>query len=99
MSTPQDRQQANKYAREVLAGSQVVLGQRPAATPPPAAATPRPATAMVGTGITAPRALFAICLAILTLIALAVYAFSGFGTASVIFFILSLVLMAGWFVF
>jgi hypothetical protein len=98
MSTPPDRQQANKYAREVLAGSQVVLGQRPAA-PAPAAGTPRPTPAMVGTGITAPRALFAICLAILTLIALAVYAFSGFGTASVIFFILSLVLMAGWFVF
>lgn len=98
MSAPQDRQQANKYAREVLAGSQVVLGQRPTAAPP-AAASPRPAAAMVGTGITAPRALFAICLAILTLIALAVYAFSGFGTASVIFFILSLVLMAGWFVF
>lgn len=98
MSVPQDRQQANKYAREVLAGSQVVLGQR-AAAPPPAAAAPRPATAMAGTGITAPRALFTICLAILTLIALAVYAFSGFGTASVIFFILSLVLMAGWFVF
>ncbi|MGH2551188.1 MAG: hypothetical protein ACRDHN_17520 [Thermomicrobiales bacterium] len=91
----QDRQQVNKYAREVLSGSQVVLGQRPAAS---AAAAPR-AAASIGPGLSAPRTMFVFCLAALTAIALIVYAISGFGTASIIFFILSLVLMSGRFVF
>lgn len=93
----QDRQQANRYAREVLSGSQVVIGQRPA-TPSPASSAPRP-TITVGTGLSTPRTMFILCLALLAAIGLIVYAISGFGTASVIFFILSLVLMAGWFVF
>jgi hypothetical protein len=91
----QDRQQINKYAREVLSGSQVVIGQRPAT---PTASAPRPAPA-IGTGLSAPRTMFIFCLALLTAIALVVYAISGFGTASIIFFILSLVLMSGRFVF
>lgn len=90
-----DREQVNKYAREVLAGSQVVIGQRPAT---PASSAPRPVAA-IGAGLSAPRTMFLFCLAVLTAIALVVYAISGFGTASVIFFILSLVLMSGWFVF
>jgi hypothetical protein len=93
----QDRQQANKYAREVLSGSQVVIGQRTAA-PTPSPSAPRQAIT-IGTGLSAPRAMFIFCLALLAAIGLIVYAISGFGTASVIFFILSLVLMAGWFVF
>lgn len=93
----QNRQQANQYAREVLSGSQVVIGQRPA-TPSPSPSAPRPAVT-VGAGISAPRAMFILCLGLLAVIGLIVYALSGFGTASVIFFILSLVLMAGWFVF
>lgn len=91
----QDRQQINKYAREVLSGSQVVIGQRPAT---PAQSAPR-ATVSIRTGLSAPRAMFIFCLAALTAIALIVYAISGFGTASIIFFILSLVLMSGRFVF
>jgi hypothetical protein len=93
----QDRQQANRYAREVLAGSQVVIGQRPAA-PSALPSAPRP-TVTIGTGLSAPRTMFIFCLVVLAAIGLVVYAISGFGTASVIFFILSLVLMAGWFVF
>ncbi|CAN5355006.1 hypothetical protein BH09CHL1_BH09CHL1_32170 [soil metagenome] len=91
----QDRQQINKYAREVLSGSQVVLGQRPAT---PSASAPR-ATAAIGSGLSAPRTMFIFCLAFLTTIALIVYAISGFGTASLIFFIRRLVRMSGRFVF
>jgi hypothetical protein len=94
----QDRQQANKYAREVLAGSQVVIGQRPATSAASPLSAPRQAV-VVGTGLSAPRVMFVLCLGMLAAIGLVVYAVSGFGTASVIFFILSLVLMAAWFVF
>lgn len=93
----QDRQQANRYAREVLSGSQVVIGQRPAS--PLAAPSAPQQTITVGTGLSAPKAMFVFCLGLLAAIGLIVYAISGFGTASVIFFILSLVLMSGWFVF
>ena len=44
------------------------------------------------------RGIYAAAAIALLIIGLGVYIVSGFGAASVIFFLLSLVLMAGWFV-
>ena len=88
-----ERRQQNKYAREVLSGSEVRLSHR--------SASPQSAT---GGGVTLPsvvepRGIYLISAASLLIVGLAVYVIAGFGPASIIFFLLSLVLMAGWFVF
>ena len=91
------RQEQNRYAREVIAGGDVRLSHRPAV--PQAAAQPgfaMPAISSIGSTT---RLAFLAAVAALILISIGVYFFGGFALASVILFILSLVLMAGWFVY
>ena len=88
-----ERKQQNKYAREVLSGSEVKLSHRSSA--------PQPTS---GGGLALPslsdsRGIYVAAAVALLIVGLGVYIVSGFGAASVIFFLLSLVLMAGWFVF
>jgi len=91
------RQQQNRYAREVIAGSDVRLTHRPAI--PQAAAQPGVALPSISAIGSTTRVAYLLAVAALVLIGLGVYLFGGFELASVILFILSLVLMAGWFVF
>jgi hypothetical protein len=91
------RQEQNRYAREVIAGGDIRLSHRPAV--PQAATQPGftlPAISSVGSTT---RMAFLAAVAALVVISIGVYFFGGFELASVILFILSLVLMAGWFVF
>ena len=88
-----ERRQQNKYAREVLSGSEVQLSHRgasPQSHPSDGAALP---------SVVEPRGIYLIAAGALLIIGLAVYVIAGFGPASIVFFLLSLVLMAGWFVF
>ncbi len=91
------RQQQNRYAREVIAGSDVRLSHRP--TVPQSPAQPGitlPSAGSIGGGA---RVAYLLAVGALVLISLGVYLFGGFELASVILFILSLVLMTGWFIF
>lgn len=88
-----ERKQQNKYAREVLSGSDVQLSHR--STAPQAHA----GGGVALPSVVEPRGIYLISAAALLIIGLAVYVIAGFGPASIIFFLLSLVLMAGWFVF
>jgi hypothetical protein len=87
-----ERKQQNKYAREVLSGSEVKLSHR--------SPTPQPNPGgLAMPSLSNSRGIYAAAAIALLIIGLGVYIVSGFGPASVIFFLLSLVLMAGWFVF
>jgi len=88
-----ERKQQNKYAREVLSGSEVKLSHR--------SSTPQsnPGGGLALPSLSDSRGIYVIAAIVLLIIGLGVYVVSGFGAASVIFFLLSLVLMAGWFVF
>ncbi len=88
-----ERKQQNKYAREVLSGSEVKLSHR---SPTP---QPNPGGGLAMPSLSNSRGIYAAAAIALLVIGLGVYIVSGFGPASVIFFLLSLVLMAGWFVF
>ena len=88
-----ERRQQNKYAREVLSGSEVRLSHRPAS--PQSQAGGGSTIPSVGE----PRGIYIIAAAALLIIGLAVYVIAGFGPASIVFFLLSLVGMAGWLVF
>lgn len=87
-----ERRQQNKYAREVLSGSEVQLSHRPASPQSPSGGAALPS-------VVEPRGIYLIAAGALLIIGLAVYVIAGFGPASIVFFLLSLVLMAGWFVF
>lgn len=90
------RQQQNRYAREVIAGSEVHLSHRPALPQ----ATPQQGLTLPNVGpLGGARAGYLLAVAALILIAFGVYLFAGFELASVILFVLCLVLMAGWFMF
>ena len=91
------RQQQNRYAREVIAGSDVRLSHRPAIPQPsPQTGVTLPSLSAIGSTT---RLAYLIAVGALVLIGLGVYLFGGFELASVILFVLSLVLMAGWFIF
>jgi len=91
------RQQQNRYAREVIAGSDVRLSHRPAVPQP--SAQPGFSVPSIGSIGGSTRIAYLAALAALALIGFGVYLFGGFELASVILFILSLVLMTGWFIF
>ena len=91
------RQQQNRYAREVIAGSDVRLSHRP--TVPQSSPQSGIALPTIGSIGGSNRVAYLIAVGALVLIALGVLFFGGFELASVILFILSLVLMAGWFIF
>jgi hypothetical protein len=88
-----ERKQQNKYAREVLSGSEVTLSHR-SSTP-----QPNPGGGLAMPLLSDSRGIYVAAAIALFIIGLGVYVVAGFGPASVIFFLLSLVLMAGWFVF
>lgn len=87
-----ERRQQNRYAREVLSGSEVRLSHRSASPQSSSGGSSLPS-------VVEPRGIYLITSAALLIIGLAVYVIAGFGPASIVFFLLSLVLMAGWFVF
>jgi hypothetical protein len=90
------RQQQNRYAREVIAGSEVRLSHRPAVPQiAPQQSFTLPSVGSLGSA----RAGYLAAVIALVLIGVGVYFFGGFELASVILFILCLVLMAGWFIF
>jgi hypothetical protein len=91
------RQEQNRYAREVIAGSDVRLSHRPAV--PQASTQPGFTVPTISAIGSTTRLAFLVAIAALILISIGVYFFGGFELASVILFVLSLVLMAGWFVF
>lgn len=92
------RQAQNRYAREVIAGSDVQLSHRPLIPQQPVQQfRPLPAISLGKVGPV--RAGYLLATVAIALASLAVYAFGGFEPASVTLFVLSLTLMAGWFVF
>ena len=94
-----DRKAQNRYAREVIAGNEVQLSHRAsnvvASSPQRATPTPRSIPLSVGT----PRTAYLIALVAILIISFVIYAVLDFESATVGLFVLSLVMMAGWFVF
>ena len=93
------RKEQNRYAREVIAGTQVQLSHRASNAvplqPPRAKALPR---SLPSAGSPTQMGYFGALLAI-GIASLILYLLLDFTSASVGLFLLSLVLMAGWFVF
>ena len=96
--TIEERAARNRHAREVIAGLDVTPGmhQHPAAD--------RPHSTSAGGRATLPRfddprTIYGICLIALFVIGTAVALVAGFMPASVVFFVASLVMLAGFFVF
>lgn len=93
------RQAQNRYAREVIAGHEVQLSHRASNVIPNATQrTITPMRSLPSPGSPA-KAGYLAAIAGIVLISLVIYLLLDFESASVALFILSLVLMAGWFVF
>ena len=94
-----ERQAHNRYAREVIAGNDVQLSHRasnvissgPQRTFPSARKVPSPGSPA--------KAGYLLAIVAILVISLLIYLLLDFESASVALFILSLMLMAGWFVF
>jgi hypothetical protein len=94
-----ERQSQNRYAREVISGNDVQLSHRASnAIPVSAPRSFQAPRSIPSPGSPAKTGYLAAILAILVT-SLLIYLVLDFESASVALFILSLVLMAGWFVF
>lgn len=97
-SSIEERAARNRHAREVIAGLDVTPGmhQRVYLDEPRPGYTPGRATLP---RFDDPRMIYGLCLIVLLVAGTFVALFAGFMPASVVFFVASLVLLAGFFVF
>jgi hypothetical protein len=94
-----ERQAQNRHAREVIAGNAVQLSHRPSTVVTATSQRSTQSSRPLPTVATPAQLSYALALVAILLTSVALYAVLDFTAASVALFILSLVLMAGWFVF
>ncbi|MCC6703634.1 MAG: hypothetical protein IT334_02085 [Thermomicrobiales bacterium] len=92
-------QERNRYAREVIAGKDVQLSHRVSNVVPSSQPRSLPSLRSAPSLGSPARAGYLLAIVAIILASVALYALLDFESASVALFILSLVLMAGWFVF
>jgi len=92
-------QERNRYAREVIAGKDVQLSHRASNVVPVSPPRSLPSFRSVPSVGSPARAGYLLAIVAIILASVALYALLDFESASVALFILSLVLMSGWFVF
>ena len=89
----------NRYAREVIAGNEVQLSHRPSSAVHSQASAPRVISRSLPSPGSPARTGYLLAIVAILLASVVLYLLLDFESASIGLFVLSLVLMAGWFVF
>ena len=89
----------NRYAREVIAGNEVQLSHRPSSAVHSQASAPRVISRSLPSPGSPARTGYLLAIVAILLASEVLYLLLDFESASIGLFVLSLVLMAGWFVF